>query len=228
LVGTIDALAQAERSPFDGRWSATVGPQGGCNFTSLLTIEVVGSSLVGNATNPLGVFPLTGTVDPSGRGVFKIGAYAGTIRFSSTTFEANYANNCGGRFAVGREQLGPQQPADIPTGAPTEYPGKQRPDAIGTASEASVCSNPAAFDGQNVTLDGTVTDLKEKRSRKGNDYTTFKLQDCGAISIFTWGHPTISNGDHVRVEGEFETDRHKGPNRFPNDLEATKISPLSH
>ena len=49
--------------------------------------------------------------------------------------------------------------------------------------------DPAAFDGQNVTLDGTVTDLKEKRSRKGNDYTTFKLQDCGAVNIFTWVTP---------------------------------------
>ena len=38
----------------------------------------------------------------------------------------------------------------------------------------------------------------------------------------------MRNGDHVRVEGEFETDRYKGPYRFPNDIEATKISPLSH
>jgi hypothetical protein len=86
---------------FDGRWSATVGPQGYCKFTSVLVLDVVGSSIVGNATNPFGVFPLTGYVGPDGRGTFKIGKFVGTIRFSSNSFEANYANDCGGRFAMG-------------------------------------------------------------------------------------------------------------------------------
>ena len=98
------SLPQSRSGPFDGRWSATVGPQGGCNFTSTLILDVVGSSIVGNATNPFGVFPLTGTVDPSGRGLFKIGRFTGTIRFSGTKFEANYANDCGGRFAIGSKR----------------------------------------------------------------------------------------------------------------------------
>ena len=93
-----------ESDPFNGRWSATVGPQGGCNFTSILILDVVGSSIVGNATNPLGVFPLSGTVNPNGEGVFKIGRFSGTIRFSGTKFEANYANDCGGRFATGSKR----------------------------------------------------------------------------------------------------------------------------
>src|SRR5258708_35976073 len=90
-----EASAQPTSGPFDGRWSATVDPQGGCNFTSTLIRDVVGSSIVGNATNPLGVFSLSGTVDQSGKGVFKIGTFAGTVRFSGTSFEANYANKCG-------------------------------------------------------------------------------------------------------------------------------------
>jgi hypothetical protein len=95
---------QSKSGAFDGRWSATVGPQGGCKFTSTLILDVLGSSVVGNATNPWGVFPLTGTVDPSGTGVFKIGKFVGTIKFSGTTFEANYANDCGGRFAIGSKR----------------------------------------------------------------------------------------------------------------------------
>ena len=95
------AAAQSSASPFDGRWSATVGPQGGCKFTSLLIIDVLGTSLVGYASNPMGVFPLTGTIDSGGNGGFKIGAFVGTISFSGHTFEAKYANNCGGRFAAG-------------------------------------------------------------------------------------------------------------------------------
>lgn len=44
--------AKPESGPYDGRWSATVGPQGTCNFTSILILDVLGSSIVGNATNP--------------------------------------------------------------------------------------------------------------------------------------------------------------------------------
>ncbi len=95
---------QLASGPFNGRWSATVGPQGACNFTSILTLDVLGSSIVGNATNPLGVFPLSGTVDPNGKGIFKIGTFVGTVRFLGKTFEANYANTCGGRFAMGRKK----------------------------------------------------------------------------------------------------------------------------
>lgn len=94
-------MAQSTSGPFDGKWSATVGPQGACNFTSILTFTVAGSSIIGNATNPAGVFPLSGTVDLSGKGEFKIGTFAGTITFSGTTFQANYANRCGARFASG-------------------------------------------------------------------------------------------------------------------------------
>jgi len=103
-VGATDVMAQSRSGPFDGRWSATVGPQGACNFISILILDVVGSSIVGNATNPLGIFPLAGSVDPDGRGSFKIGRFVGTVRFSGTNFETNYANDCGGRFAIGSRQ----------------------------------------------------------------------------------------------------------------------------
>jgi hypothetical protein len=105
--------------------------------------------------------------------------------------------------------------------------------AVCNAADTAVCSviaKPASFDHQNVSLEGTVAGLKETTSRKGNDYSTFKLQDpsgCGALSVFTWGHPTVSNGDPVRVEGVFETEHHQGQYTFYNELEATKISTVS-
>ena len=95
---------QPTNGPFDGVWTATVGPQGGCEFTSVLSFQVAGSVISGSATNPLGAFPLTGKVEPSGEGVFKIVAYSGIIRFSGNRFEANYANDCGARFALGFRQ----------------------------------------------------------------------------------------------------------------------------
>jgi hypothetical protein len=103
------------------------------------------------------------------------------------------------------------------------------PVAIANADENSVCAiiaKPKDFDHTHVTLRGVAADLKETTSRRGNDYTTFKLQDpsgCGALKIFTWGHPTLSNGDHVRVEGLFETEHHQGKYTFYDEVGATEI-----
>jgi hypothetical protein len=60
--------------------------------------------------------------------------------------------------------------------------------------------------------------------------STFKLQGpsgCGAVDIFTWGHPTpLTNGDHVRVDGVFETEHHQGHYTFYNEVQATKVMPV--
>ncbi len=101
--------------------------------------------------------------------------------------------------------------------------------AIPNAAEGGLCSlvtKPANFDRQAVTLQGTATAVKETTSRQGNNYTLFKLQDpggCGAVNVFTWGHPKLSNGDHVRVEGVFETVHHQDRSIFYNQVEATKV-----
>jgi len=102
------------------------------------------------------------------------------------------------------------------------------------AGEVGVCSlatNRASFDHQNITLQGMAIGVKETTSRRGNDYTTFKLQDSTddscTVNIFTWGHPKLTNGDHVRVEGVFETEHHQGRYTFYNEVEATKVAPVS-
>lgn len=64
----------------------------------------------------------------------------------------------------------------------------------------SIVTDPSSFDRRTVTLQGTAGAVKETTSQRGNDYTTFKLQD----GIFAWGHPPLGNGDHVQVEGVFE------------------------
>jgi hypothetical protein len=105
--------------------------------------------------------------------------------------------------------------------------------AVGNAADTLVCSviaKPTNFDNENISLEGTVAGLKETTSHKGNDYSTFKLQDpsgCGALSVFTWGHPTLSNGDQVRVEGVFQVEHHQGHYTFYNEVEATKVSTVS-
>ncbi len=103
---------------------------------------------------------------------------------------------------------------------------------VAYAAEIDICSivkNPKGFDHQNVTLQGAAEGVRETTSHRGNDYTTFKLQDpsgCGTVSIFTWGHPTLANGDHVRVDGVFEIEHHQGRYMFYNEVEATKVTTL--
>jgi len=41
----------------------------------------------------------------------------------------------------------------------------------------SIVEKPANFNHQSVTLQGTALGVKETTSHRGNDYTTFKLQD---------------------------------------------------
>jgi hypothetical protein len=65
------------------------------------------------------------------------------------------------------------------------------------AAEVAICSlvtKPANFDRQAVTFQGTATAVKKTTSRRGNDYTLFKLQgprDCGTVDVFMWGPPQI-------------------------------------
>jgi hypothetical protein len=83
------------------------------------------------------------------------------------------------------------------------------------AAEVAICSlvaKPSHFDRQVITFQGIAAAVKKTTSRRGNDYTLFKLQGpggCGAVDVFIWGHPKLSDGDHVRVEGVFEIVHHQ-------------------
>ena len=102
--------------------------------------------------------------------------------------------------------------------------------ASADAADVAICSlvaKPSNFDRQVITFQGTARDVKKKTSRRGNDYTLFKLQGAGGctVDVFIWGHPKLSDGDHVRVEGVFETVHHQDQLVFYNQVEATKILP---
>jgi hypothetical protein len=72
--------------------------------------------------------------------------------------------------------------------------------ASADAAEVAICSlvaKPSNFDRQPVTFQGIATAVKKTTSRRGNDYTLFKLQGpggCGTVDVFMWGHPKLSNG----------------------------------
>jgi hypothetical protein len=98
-----------------------------------------------------------------------------------------------------------------------------------TAADDAICSivkKPQDFDHKSVSLKGTPMNVKETTSRRGNDYTTFNLQDAAGctIEVFTWGHPTLSTCDKVNVDGVFETEHRQGPYSFYNEIQANKVT----
>ncbi len=52
------------------------------------------------------------------------------------------------------------------------------------AADVAICSlvaKPSSFDRQTITFQGMATAVKKKSSRRGNDYTLFKLQGPGGL-----------------------------------------------
>ncbi|MEJ5251288.1 MAG: hypothetical protein HPY54_16390 [Chthonomonadetes bacterium] len=79
------------------------------------------------------------------------------------------------------------------------------------------------YDGKQVVLVGIVRDLKEKVSRKGNPYYTFKIgEGKQTISIFSYGKASVKNGDKVRVTGKFAVEKRVGYAVYRNEIDVTK------
>ena len=89
---------------------------------------------------------------------------------------------------------------------------------------ADILASPSSFDGQHLTVNGTVQQLSAKTSRRGNDYTTFDLCDASCIHVYSYGHPKIANGQTLTVNGRFFADKKVGTLDFKNELDADEGS----
>jgi len=79
------------------------------------------------------------------------------------------------------------------------------------------------YDGKQVVLVGVVRDLKEKVSKKGNPYYTFKIGEGErTISIFGYGRATVKEGDKVRVTGKFAVEKRAAYTTYRNEIDVTK------
>jgi hypothetical protein len=100
------------------------------------------------------------------------------------------------------------------------------------AADASVCAvsaNPSKFDHQSVTLEGIVTALFKETSRRHRKEMTFTLRSlagCGSVLVYAQEPVTVSNGDHIRVEGVFETEHHRDGMTFHNEMQATNVTAM--
>jgi hypothetical protein len=91
----------------------------------------------------------------------------------------------------------------------------------------NLLQTPDQYDGKTVTVDGTITAYRERVSRQGHAYTTFRVGANGrSVSVFAWKPQGLANGLRVRVTGTFSKEKHVGRYTFRNEIEAQRIERL--
>ena len=99
--------------------------------------------------------------------------------------------------------------------------------ATGEGADASVkalLSDPTRYDGQAVSLAGTVTGLDTRVSRRGNAYDTFKLDDgSGRVTVFSFGQPPCPSRSQVMVDGAFRRVKQVSGHTFYNQIDASRV-----
>jgi len=91
-----------------------------------------------------------------------------------------------------------------------------------------VSGNRELYDGKEISVLGTVANLRLKTSKAGNDYTTFSIKgDTGdSINVFIWKHRKLKEGQKVRVTGMYRKAKKVGRYTFNNEIEATEVKSL--
>ena len=92
------------------------------------------------------------------------------------------------------------------------------------ATAGVILAAPERYDRQVVTLGGTVTNLSQRVSQRGNAYYTFDLQDTtGRIRVFSFGEVPCPEGRQAIVDGTFEAAKRMGRYTFYNEVTASRV-----
>jgi len=92
------------------------------------------------------------------------------------------------------------------------------------ASPSAILTSPDGFDGKSVTIHGTITNLRETVSRRGNPYYTLDLSDGRrVIRVFSFGKAPCRSGT-ATVEGTFAQVKQVGRLTFHNEITATQVT----
>jgi starvation-inducible outer membrane lipoprotein len=92
--------------------------------------------------------------------------------------------------------------------------------AAATTPISTIVAQPSTFYGKPVDVSGTISNVANKISHKGNPYTVFSLCAGQCVEVFAFGTPAIHNGQHVTVHGTFEGVRHTGGIYYKNVIDA--------
>jgi hypothetical protein len=98
--------------------------------------------------------------------------------------------------------------------------------ASGTVSISALLASPSKYDGSHVVVTGTVSSVVPKTSRAGNAYETFSLCDAESdcVRVFTWGQPSLNDGDRKTVHGTFSAVKRESGYAFYDEIEADEGS----
>jgi hypothetical protein len=96
--------------------------------------------------------------------------------------------------------------------------------AVGTTVE-KIATNKDSYDGKQVSVTGTVSNLKLKAGNVGDKYTTFILvgKSGGRINVFIWGHLKLQPGQKVQVTGLYRKVRRLTHRNYYNEIEASEV-----
>ena len=93
------------------------------------------------------------------------------------------------------------------------------------SSPTEILGNPDRFDGQIVTISGTLINVQPRVSQRGNAYFTVELSDGRkSITVFKFGESPCRAGTTATVEGLFQKVKQVGRYTFRNQIDATKIT----
>lgn len=98
-------------------------------------------------------------------------------------------------------------------------------DAAQETTVEKTLANKDSFDGKEVSVSDTISKLKLKTSKGGNEYTTFSLTNGSGVSlnVFVWGHSKVKEGQKVKVIGTYRKVKKVGRYTFYNEIEATEV-----
>jgi hypothetical protein len=96
--------------------------------------------------------------------------------------------------------------------------------AMETAVE-KIVNNSDSYDGQEVSVTGTVSNLKFGSLEVGNNYTTFMLasKSGGRIKVFSWGKLKLQPGQKVQVTGVYRKVWTTARRHFYNQVVASEV-----
>lgn len=92
------------------------------------------------------------------------------------------------------------------------------------SSVSNILDNRDYCDLKQIDIVGRAKSIEFKTSKKGGAYTIFHLADTKEqIKVFVWKHPSIHEGDKVRVKGIFYKIKQVGEYSFYDEIDATAV-----
>jgi hypothetical protein len=88
-----------------------------------------------------------------------------------------------------------------------------------------IVTDKDSYDGKEVSVEGSVSNLKFKTSKGGNNHTTFVLvgESGSRINVFIWGRLKLKPGQKVRVTGLYRKVMRVAQHIYYNQIDASEV-----